>query len=72
MAGGKETGGETGKPGEKETAGGSELTGEVGTNGEADPLSGIIHVYDVQGRGLTLYYDMSREHLLAGLAEEEQ
>ena len=34
-------------------------------------LSGIMHVYDVQDTGLTLYYDMSDEHLMVGLNDSE-
>ena len=50
-------------------------TGNRGTAAGAgeEPSGGlgdIIHVYDTEGSGLTLYYDMSREHLMVAMKRE--
>jgi len=48
-----------------------DMTGEAAATDGGGALSEIIHVYDVHGTGLTLYYDMSDEHLMVGLNDPE-
>ena len=35
----------------------------------AGGLSGIVKVWETENTGLTLYYDMSREHLMVAMEE---
>ncbi len=48
-----------------------DMTGEAAATDGGGALSEIIHVYDVHGSGLTLYYDMSDEHLMVGVNDPE-
>lgn len=53
------------------TAGHTDTSDSTGKAGEspAASLEEIIHVYNTQRSGLTLFYDMSGEHLLVGKSE---
>ncbi len=48
-----------------------DMTGEAAATDGGGALSEIIHIYDVHGSGLTLYYDMSDEHLMVGVNDPE-
>lgn len=39
-----------------------EITGEI--THLSEDIQGILHVYDTEGKGLKLYYDMGEEHLM--------